>query len=282
MSDTRAQEAAQLWKGDQTSKKLQQLATTLKPLPKDICLLERAFTMVQKALNPRCIIKGGSYGKGTNLYSRKEIDIVVICSDFRESAIDIFLDELKGIVENKLKVKDVKKSPHAVQFVLDGIEIDLLPAAQISKEKCVSGDGIITSAAFSKQQVDFIRNLPQLGRFLNCIRILKYWKEQQFTSVPYKQTPKSYMMEVVLAYVLSSTKQRKPNYLNIFNKTMKVFCEFDKEFKLVYRDGSFIREKTNEGPIILDPVNENNNLLTNFDPSELLVSAKKAISTTSK
>lgn len=287
--DRRKQKALQLWKSDQlTSKKLQKIATTLKPLPADLDPLKNAFTKVQKALSPRSIIKGGSYGKGTNLYSRKEIDIVVICSDFTEPLISNFLNELKQIVLNKLEVENIKTSPHAVQFVLDGIDIDLLPATQLSKEKSISGDGVITSAAFSKQQVDFIRTLPQYGRFLNGIRILKFWKEQQFpkfqvrSKTSYNKTPKSYMMEVVLAYVLSIMQEKKPNYLKIFNKTMEVFCEFGKQFKLVYKNDRFIREKTNEGPIILDPVNENNNLLSRFDPSELLVQARKAISVNTK
>mmetsp|Transcript_21112 Transcript_21112/g.32254 ORF Transcript_21112/g.32254 Transcript_21112/m.32254 type:complete len:604 (-) Transcript_21112:16-1827(-) len=270
--DPREEEALRRWKPTLTSKQLGNISMILKPTSADIRRLTHAYeqvvTAVKKTCGPKSMIKGGSFGKGTNLCSRKEIDLVVIFNDFSEANIGEFLDLLEGsILANLPDVTKVTRSPHAVQFVTNGIEVDLLPAAQIPGDKGFrSGDGIITSAAFSKLQVEFVRKFQE--RFQNSVRILKFWKKQH--KFPSKSTnPPSYMIEVILAFVLSNLPS-KPDYNVIFNQTMEVFRKMDKNFKLEFRNEKGFLSPTSKGPIILDPVNKDNNIIERFNPAELI------------
>ena len=216
--DAREVKAEELWKKDPilTSTTLKEIADILLPTKEDNEKLEKVFKELHQVIQ-HPPIKGGSYGKGTNLCSRKEIDVVIVHPDYREEGIKVILKNLQHIIKvNFPQAKFSEGTPHAVQFNLDGVDVDLLPAPPLSEETNVS-------TAFSKKQVDFVKKQKdEYPKFAGSVRILKFWRKLQ--SFDKKFSPSSYMIEIVLAHVFKMFG-RQIDYAEIFVKTLEEFCQ---------------------------------------------------------
>jgi tRNA nucleotidyltransferase (CCA-adding enzyme) len=148
------------------------LVTLLQPSSEEGDLLEKGYHQVQAALlesnNPalknHTTEKTGSYGKGTWLPLRQEIDIVVIIPAFEPGQMKNYLSMLSSCIKDHLGISKIYSSPHAIQFKITiektEIDVDLLPCGGLPEPISFldpDADSKYVSASASVLQRNFIR-----------------------------------------------------------------------------------------------------------------------------
>jgi hypothetical protein len=180
-----------------------------------------------KSLNPLKIIKGGSYGKGTNLCDRKEVDLVIIFNDYIPTKENCTkkIAQIKECIKDLITTEIVELDYYeqcdnkgnliiklrSLNFTLDGIKVDLLPG-------CVLSNGALSflefdpknqlpfaSASACQMQIKFIKH--QDDRYKNFVRICKCWRDLDWKWID-NSKPSSYLLELLALYVYESIDKK--------------------------------------------------------------------------
>ncbi|XP_046382137.2 2'-5'-oligoadenylate synthase 3-like [Haliotis rufescens] len=222
------------------------------------------------------VFKGGSFGKGTTIKVKSDIDIVVFLNDF--TTVEKLKNDMENILQNlqhyiqhdeylAAATENVELSDHAVQFCLKCdtgyIDVDLLPAVDVlppesdktSKEVWEQMEHETPdvkpyySASFSPQQVDFVKRCP--SRVKDLIRLVKHWKRIDDVKI------RSYCIELMVIDLWR--KWRKPERIDMKKRLRDIFQQLSSmtTTRITWPDEYDIRKfsKKTRGSCVMDPAN---------------------------
>ncbi|XP_035675454.1 2'-5'-oligoadenylate synthase-like protein 2 [Branchiostoma floridae] len=238
------------------------------------------------------LVKGGSYGRGTALKDRSDLDVTLFLNgissmaDFRGQQSSI-IDRVATTLERSSWAREngvarVIAQPNAATLVLERgnhrMEVDIVPAydnlGAVSNpmlrnevyQSMRGQDPYKYSASFVGLQVEFVRDRP--ARLKNLIRLVKSWKKAQderFTRERGSKTKlgSSWLWELICIYVCE-TKVGSTSSFNMrqaFKMVMQTavnYSSLQAWWKTYYSDRfPVVREKLSStgSPLVLDPAN---------------------------
>eukprot|EP01133_Synstelium_polycarpum_P009132 gene9132-10710_t len=244
--------------------------------------------IIRKTIKPNKIVKGGSYGKGTNLVDRKEVDLVVVYNDYvpdeanctqRIHALQkcltdhLGLETMEGIyAEHRNNHRELIARLRSVKLEFMGISIDILPAPLIAQanqfyELNQRKELPFASAAASLMQVEFIRPLD--AQYKDLVRLCKCWRnslsEFDWTL---STRPSSYLIELLALYVYNQQLGALYSHEKAFKAflTLLTMPSYEISWNHMLPSGSHYNKndpmaaKPLNGRLVVDPGNPTNNV----------------------
>jgi 2'-5'-oligoadenylate synthetase len=272
-------------------KVLRQLGDSLAPTSKEH---KNARNVVNKVINAlqecpyisvdRCCVSG-SFGKGTSVVNF-DIDLVVFVND-ASPPFEGVIHKLETYMPKVLPAVEIEKTTRfSLQFILDGYEVDLLPAQNLvsaaitpnpseeqyqttleKMKKLPTSDRAYWSGAIAESIVRFMKDQQS---FVNAaVRICKLWKKTcRVTSAAFPSWFCSYLIEVMAVDAARQELTKNPSpaslvaVLESFLKglsspqTLRVII-LDK-----YEEDDIPVEILRRRPLVLDPANPYNNIVS--------------------
>jgi len=222
-------------------------------------------------------VVAGSAGKKTAL-AGSDFDLVVFLNN-AEPPFTTVLSDIKSMLSSKLGINfsTIKTTRYSVQFETDGLEYDLLPAAnkrKINKKKhdqmkntlnCYYANDVrsiedlnrLYGSGLTEFAISFISRSPEI--ILTVIRLAKYWNQMIDVGNEYI-SGRSTLIELV---VLECNRRRKKrSVLTCFTRFLLGMANF-KTLNITsfayYSKDKVPDEILSQRPLILDPSNPNNN-----------------------
>ncbi|XP_070572182.1 2'-5'-oligoadenylate synthase 1-like isoform X2 [Ptychodera flava] len=246
------------------------------------------------------VVVSGSFGKGTQVKGFADLDCVLILNDIKDHK------ELKAAGKDMFKnleevlrkstfatITDMKKTRFALQFDLEvngeKMGVDLLPTFDTSSRdarrrrslyqeilQCTRADRQFYSAALCHLQIEFIKKQPT--KLKNLIRLVKYWNKTvvkpQAKTTPALRYPSSYPLELISIYVCEKIGDKESfDMAAAFKAVMQQVVDY-KKIIAVWHD-NYDEQMADKGmremerPILLDPANPTNNVLSASDEKAL-------------
>jgi len=211
------------------------------------------------------IVPAGSYGKGTMVENESDIDIVVLLSNFQESQYSQYLSSSKDILEKHIAFP-VEVSQHALQFQVNGIDVDLLFGGILQTSELTRptslGSADYLSPSRAKLQVEAIAKQPE--QFKDLVRLLKWWRS---LFVWTRNThPKSYLLELVALDAYSRAESKKDSFNSLFLQTMKSLMNLKTTPVLSSHNENQLPPSIKcQRPLVLDICNSGNNIAVGMD-----------------
>jgi hypothetical protein len=278
--------------GKINSKNLRALGDQLSPTNKQDIAARKVINRVTKAVLgceelsvDRCCVTG-SFGKGTAL-PKFDIDLVVFINNMMPPFTSA-LEELQRYLPRKLgNIEMEMTTRYSVQFLLDGFNVDLLPAPNLVH-------GPVASKAEEQYQraIEKIRSLPKSSiekdmrywgsslaevtvdfmkkqqSFVNAaVRLAKLWKSG--CSVLPSTFPKwfsSFLVEIVASEAAKTELRHHPNdasLVRVFENFLKALS-VPETLRIVvsdrYQEVDIPERISKQKPLVLDPVNPYCNL----------------------
>lgn len=172
------------------------------------------------------IIKGGSFGKGTAIKGKSDIDLLVVIKDFEVKDLKRAITKRnlltkmgkmfeEAVEEGGALCKFIKKTGYSVQFQLktsqfdnEWHDVDILPIADLDVDSEIDEiysemeaktdfDRTFYSGSLVKLQIDFVKH--QSAKLKDVIRFIKYWKKMN------KLDLVSYSIELIVINVWENT-----------------------------------------------------------------------------
>jgi 2'-5'-oligoadenylate synthetase/2'-5'-oligoadenylate synthase-like protein len=288
---------------DFLSLQVSQIAEIIKPkeqIKAEISdVVNEVTNVIRAALKPHKIIKGGSYGKGTNLGDRKEVDLVVVFNDYvpNEDKCKQKVKQLqeclsKGLkdvspmddiyAEHKNSTGEIAIRLRSVKLIYKGVKIDVLPAPVLENgahsflDMDPKTQLPFASAAASEMQVRFIKN--QDARYKDLVRVCKCWRDLEDLNWRNRTKPSSYLIELLALYIYESIDRKHYSLGDAFAKFLHVadsvplqiwwnrYYTFDIEDKRVPK---------NQSRLIVDPANPTNNVASTVEDWSCFISNAK-------
>ncbi|XP_067056712.1 2'-5'-oligoadenylate synthase 1-like [Acropora muricata] len=253
-----------------------------------------SFSINKSAFSINKFVKGGSFGKGTAVKDKADIDCVV------------FLNNVKTVEEHKLNLPTTKdrlelclkqsrykdqitfeeQTPFAVKFkfrlesMSQKFDVDLLPTfstdqslEELYKEMigCTPEDRRYYSAHFVELQVEFVKGQPSIVKDL--IRLVKYWRKTCIEDTGKTRLPSSYPLELITIHCWE--KAGKPESFDIragFKVVLQQlveYCDINVRWYINYDKDPHkgrIKRMSKSRPFMLDPANPTNNVCSASDP----------------
>jgi Second Messenger Oligonucleotide or Dinucleotide Synthetase domain len=228
----------------------------------------------------RKMLLSGSLAKGTALKSISDIDVgCYVSSASAPEKISDLIDWLAGKLQKafpNFKPEQIKRKEYsvAVNFISTGNEVDIVPILYdgdpqwrghlVSKE---TGEKLMTSIPM---HLEFIRKRKKAHEkdFAQVVRLLKYWCKLQKESDPEGFRFKSFMVELIVAYLADRGLP-----LNDYPEAMAQIFAFlaSDEFRTIVAFDDFYEpsscKATNDPIRIWDPVNCENNVAKLYNAS---------------
>jgi hypothetical protein len=171
----------------------------------------KLFTIIKEVLKPHQIVKSGSFGRGTNIKAKFDVDVVVVmsCTNFMHTLIQLNkhksrvgenqlevqhpqITQWRGLLSNKLRqvyqVKINDWDTHMINFKTDhdGVEFDIMivPHLMPTQIKNTITDFRLTgkneinrmlSAALKPSELKPYKSAPPNAKTM--IRVVKYWSK---------------------------------------------------------------------------------------------------------
>jgi hypothetical protein len=256
--------------------------------------VDRIFTLLQKSkfFKVDRVKIAGSIGKKTAVCVDPDFDLVAFINDQHPPFTKV-LDNFEDILKTSdMDIKHVKVTQYSIQFEVDHIGFDLLPAtnfvnlspqpggevlARIQAEKaleCITKnpgrDGYKYGSACAEQQVEFLKNQSPFVH--SVVRLAKFWNKtlHQFPYISGRST----MIELIAIHAATIQEQGQRSCLEGFKIFLTLMKEFDK-LSIIFFEGSqvpaFVRDQR---PLVLDPVNPYNNFADFRDDNKANVISK--------
>ncbi|XP_067679451.1 2'-5'-oligoadenylate synthase 1-like [Haliotis asinina] len=219
------------------------------------------------------VFKGGSFGKGTTIKAKSDIDAVVFINDYKsvsdlKNDMEKVVEDLKHAIEHDeerdVVATNVRTTRYSIQFSLqDGrVDVDLLPAVDVlaggSKasvdvwkqiklvERAVQP---YYSASFAPQQVAFVKKCP--SRVKDLIRLVKHWKRTDHVDI------RSYCIELMVINLWQKwgtpetfdTKDRLREIFQQLSSMRKIGITWPDEYDIQKFGGKPL------SPYVMDPAN---------------------------
>lgn len=182
---------------------------------------------------------------------------------------------------------DIRITPHSLQFIFDGVDVDLLPAINFSPDVSVQKDRVMAYIKKSRDPVKTSSNvsaeLTELAvKFLksksnfchNIARLAKYWVQ----TIPFPDyiSGKSSMMEMIGVKAALDEEQRSPqcpNYGIAFKAFLKMIEGLQAGdllliFEDFYKHADIPENIRSQKPLLLDPTNPYNNFISTSGSSK--------------
>ncbi len=156
----------------------------------------------------------GSIGKNTGVRTKSDIDMVVLLSPSQDmnNIFELFKKALQG--SSSIPIKSSKR---AIQVVIHGIEMDILPTKY----------GMTNELGRAQNDNKLVSDIVQLGQlFSGAVRLLKYWRDYP-DNAPLKDNITSFEIEIIIADLM-----RKRNY-STHTEVLKAFFDYVISDKLV-------------------------------------------------
>ncbi|XP_078678965.1 2'-5'-oligoadenylate synthase 1-like isoform X2 [Branchiostoma floridae x Branchiostoma belcheri] len=232
------------------------------------------------------MVKGGSYGRGTALKDRSDLDVTLFLNGI--TSMDDFLSQQQDIIGRVARtiegsrwarengVVRVVAQPNAATLELRSgnhrMEVDIVPAYDnLGVEKnpmkrnevyqSMRGqDSYKYSASFVGLQVEFVRERP--ARLKNLIRLVKSWKKAQDDQFG-KKLGSSWLWELITIHVCETRvgSTSSFNMRQAFKLVMEAAVNYNSLrawWKTYYSDRfPVVRETLSStgSPLVLDPAN---------------------------
>ncbi|ODN05432.1 2'-5'-oligoadenylate synthase 3 [Orchesella cincta] len=246
------------------------------------------------------VMVAGSYGKGTAIINESDYDIVIFFNELEPPFTKVLEDMERALKGNSDKFKGFKwrfRSSIHICFDVEGIRFDLTPAAQLDNNCqwnrwCCFAPSLLTPYP-SQQYVKTLQRISQMkdpettsylyssslsidavvfvqrqNAFIHSvIRLAKHWASHVNTGrIPIRG--KSLLVETVAihaSYSLSPVEMINRNLDKAFIKFLELFS--DARTLRLYVFVNYQREDIpdsvfNQTPLVLDPANPYNNLLS--------------------
>ncbi len=203
------------------------------------------------------------------------------------------IDDFQDIILKNFEVeeKDMKVNEFILQFNLDGIDFDLLPAtnmaavayrsdtvqaqseqmfAKIRQARDPHQAAYVSSSGLTEAAVEFIKQQSQFAH--KVARLTKFWN----ASIVYtgkKISGRSSIMEllgIAAAKQVEKDNPRKPSILEAFKCFLKKVENISTQrvafFEMFYQKSDVPPRIWNQTPLLLDPTNPWNNFMKGFSP----------------
>ena len=246
-------------------------------------------------LKPTKIVKGGSYGKGTHIKGRNEVDLVVVfpgplsacskeeCSKYCALILQCLTKHTTSATPDAIKTREKKgwSSPtqegevfvkmHAVSFRMNDVSFDVLPAYELGSPEDLfhlrREQLEFASASTVKFQVDFVKH--QDARYKDLVRYCKKWRNL-YTWESKSAKPSSYLLELLALHAYELLTVRGGSTVYSLELGFKTFLDVLLDEKLSVMWSRFYEPSSNgfRLPLVLDPGNPRNNVcsrLTRWD-----------------
>ncbi|KAL8609120.1 hypothetical protein ACOMHN_046726 [Nucella lapillus] len=179
------------------------------------------------------VLKSGSLGKGTAVRDSADIDLVVILNGLRTISDLVaqrppLLRRLEKAVDGyspwRGKVQLQDKTRYSLCYLLNGQEVDILPAMDIAaygstleiyKQMKSYPEGKVQaamefSASFAALQIEFVK--PQDEALKKVIRLIKFWKKERHLDI------RSYTLELLTIHTAEQGQWRDTE--DLFRKVL--------------------------------------------------------------
>ncbi|CAL8144615.1 unnamed protein product [Orchesella dallaii] len=196
---------------------------------------------------------GGSFGKKTDVME-PDLDLVVVCNEV-EPPLAKVLDDFEDVLtlyqdELRINSDSIKNKERSINFYFkNGIEVDLLPAANIEdKEEVIQKimkdprNSVYYSPSLVKTQVGFLKSQESFTHTL--IRLAKYWYKNLYFGGE-KVFGGSAMIELIS---VAAAEEEGKSMLRAFDKVLEMISRLD-SLKLAFRSLSADNDKWERVPV---------------------------------
>lgn len=235
----------------------------------------------------RCCVSG-SLGKATAVGGDFDVDLVIFMND-ATPPFEYVISKLEKYLPRALPGIEIEKTTRfSIQFILDGFNVDLLPAANLvqsplapkatiqhrlvmEKIKTIPDERVFkdirywspalaeTTVAVMKKQQPFVMAAVRLG---------KLWKKScQVLPITFPIWFSSFLVEVIVTDAANTELKDNPNDASLVRVLENFLLAMSKPEKLcIVTDSDFVRRSeipawiANQRPLVLDPVNPYCNL----------------------
>ncbi|XP_064645175.1 2'-5'-oligoadenylate synthase 3-like [Lineus longissimus] len=253
----------------------------------------RVFRLLQRESEYRIdrVKVAGGQGKNTSIRGRHmDYDCVVFINGEEPPFSDV-IDEFEALINNFFEIP-VSVTPYSLKFKLDDVNFDLLPATnevlthdtsdttrmQVARtldkmKRIPAGEIRYYSAALTEGALDFIQSRSDF--VLSFIKLCKYWNNGVKCGYI---SGRSTIIETIAVAVAEEEEtkagqsRRKPslrNSITNFLEQMRHTAEINVAFYHNYRRSDVPRHIAKQRPLVLDPSNPWNNLLSRRTQSSL-------------
>jgi hypothetical protein len=203
--------------------------------------LQACFEAVQRVFSPLgSVLKAGSFGKGTHVKFKADVDAVVLFAAFSPAEHPARLKEIKATAAAHKEFTDRKDTSYSVQFRWHGIEVDVLPSMEhddrVRYMQLHKGDQTLGACA-SPLQVTFIQSQPR--RYRQLVRLVKWWK--QLHKFPTRSAlPLSYFLELLVLDVYNefARVESTEDFAGLFQRVLEALLSNERH---VVRFNSFYK-----------------------------------------
>ena len=229
----------------------------------------------------RCRLVGG-LAKKTSTSLKMDADLVIFVNadvddvlKFKKSILNTWEDIL--LVNTELKESDIKKTVHSLKFRFKEVDIDLLPAinfdvdsnkqlksvlAMIKRSRKPELTACHMSAELTELSLDFVKKKSSLCH--EMARLAKFWGQTLLHSE--YLAGKSTILELLgIKAAMEEEKAGHPTHQGAFRRflvKMKDLSTINLVFQDYYSLSDIPSSVVKESPLLLDPTNPYNNLLS--------------------
>jgi len=221
----------------------------------------------------------GSYGKSICLEGF-DVDVVAFVNN-ENPPFDKVIENSEGILRPySVVISNLSHTPHSIQFRVNGIDFDLLPAPNHTLgRQFYSPEGRVDfqkqavhkkiqeyyestgryssmfSSGLAESQVEFMKK--QTAFTHEVVRLAKYWLK----SIPIQKFPGSSM---IIELIATFAAQRNPYYIMDGFRSFLVMMSDLRHVNITFGNTFIPASLSGQRPMILDPSNPYNNLGTKF------------------
>jgi hypothetical protein len=266
-------------------KSWEEIEELVTPTKADDEQLQACFVQVQEVFSALgSVVKAGSFGKGTHVKFKADVDVVILFAEFQVDQHEHKLAQLKAIASDNAKLFTALKSTgYSVQFRVGNVDVDVLPAMELNDPvrhlQEFKGDPRLAACA-SLLQIAFIQAQPR--RYRTLVRIVKWWRQQRVWSER-SALPLSYFLELLVLDVYNQYARVETEFAGLFQRVLEALLRNERRpirFNAFYQleQADEVCKSRESHFIVVDPANPHKNVADNLrDPAPLLEYAAETL-----